>query len=332
MRMNESLQSAFPFPKAKGHVSRLPVIAIFSFILVFGLTAKPQNPPVATPSQQPTVTLQINVLDDEDRAVTDLRPEDIEVFDGGIPETISLFSRDARPLLYGLVIDGTGSLKPQFRSVLGAAGQVVAANRAEDQTFIIKFVSSENITTLQELTSDKNALTNTLIGVKPEPGQTALIDGLYLAVKYAMKYQETAGKQAIALVLVSDGEDRASYYRDADLFKLLGKSDLQVFTIGLVGKLDDKRSFVRRSPRQAATDFLAKLARETHGRAFMLQSESELPDAVQKLIQLLHVRYLVEYRPTRDPEKLRRDVDVKVGTPEHKNWKVMARQISAGKK
>lgn len=331
--MNEPLRSTYGFPKVNGRVSRLlSLIVIFSFILVFSLTAKPQNQTAPTPVQQQTVKLQINVVDGDGRAVTDLRAEDIEILDGGNPETISLFARDARPLLYGLVIDGTGSLKPQFRSVLAAAGQVVAANQAEDQTFIIKFVSSENIITLQELTSDKNALTNALIGLKPELGQTALIDGLYLAAQYVMKTQESADKKALALVLVSDGEERASYYKDSDLFKLLGKVNLQVFTIGLVGELNDGHGLARKSPRQSATDFLAKLARETHGRAFMLQSASELPDAVEKLIQMLHVRYLVEYRPTRNPEKLRRDVDVKVGPAEHKKWKVIAKQIYAGKK
>jgi VWFA-related protein len=331
--MNEPLRSTQAIPQTKRRVSgRLCLVAIFSFILVFCLTAKPQNQPVPTPVQEPTVRLQINVVDGDGRAVTDLRAEDIQILDGGVPETISLFSRDARPLLYGLVIDGTGSLEPQFRSVLGAAGQIVAANQAEDQTFIIKFVSSENITTLQELTSDKNALTNALIGIKPELGQTALIDGLYLAAQYVMKTQESAVNRAPAIVLVSDGEERASYYRESDLFKLLGKTNLQIFTIGLVGELKDGRGLVRKSPRQSATDLITKLARETQGRAFMLQSASELPDAVEKLIQMLHVRYLVEYRPTRNPEKLRRDVDVKLAAPEHKNWKATAKQISAAKK
>ena len=331
--MNEPLRSTWAIPQTKRRVGRcLCLIAIFSFLLVFCLTAKSQNQPAPTPQQQQTVKLQINVVDGDGRAVTDLRAEDIAIFDGGIPETISLFSRDARPLLYGLVIDGTGSLKPQFRSVLGAAGQIVAANQAEDQTFVIKFVSSENIVTLQELTSDKNALMNALIGIKPELGQTALIDALYLAAQYVMKAPESADKRALALVLVSDGEERASYYKDSDLFKLLGKVNLQIFTIGLVGELKDDRGLARKSPRQSAINLLTKLARETHGRAFVLGSAGELPDAVEKLIQMLHVRYLVEYRPTRNPEKLRRDVDVMLTAPEHKTWKATAKQISAANK
>ncbi len=106
------------------------------------------------------------------------------------------------------------------------------------------------------------------------------------------------------------------------------KTDLQVFVIGLVGKLNNQGGLIRKSPRQTAVDFLTKLAKETGGRAFLLKAPKELPDAIDQLTQSVHTQYVIGYRPTNSPERASRKVEVKVvASPEHEKWIVINRHV-----
>lgn len=290
-------------------------------------SAQAQSQAGASP-QQALVTVNVTVTDSSGHSVTDLRKEDLQLFDEGNLETISHFSKEDLPVTYGLVIDASGSLKPQFRSILEVAQQIVAANRPIDETFIVSFVASNNIRTLQDLTSDKETLKRSLSDLKIEMGQTALIDALYVAAKYAMEHRKAGDKRHLALVLISDGEDRASYYREKQLFELLRKSSLQVFIVGLIGELDEGRTLVRKSPRQAAADFITRLAQETGGHAFILNSAKEMSGVVGQLTERLRTRYVIGYTPTAKPDKTKRNVRVKlIKSPDSEKWRVSVGQV-----
>lgn len=278
--------------------------------------------------QQPLITVNVTVNDSSGRSITDLRKEDLQLFDEGNLETISHFSKEDLPITYGLVIDASGSLKPHFRPLLEASQQIIAANRPNDETFIVRFISSDNIRPLQELTSDKDMLKRALNDLKIGMGQTALIDALYLAAQYAMANRKADDKRHFALVLISDGEDRASYYRENQLFELLKKSDLQVFIVGLIGELEEGRGLIRKSPRQTATDFINKLAQETGGQAFVLNSTKEISEVVVHLTEMLRTRYVIGYTPTTKLDKVKRKVQVKlIKSPESKKWRVSVGKV-----
>jgi len=303
-------------------------------VLVLGglsicLAAQTQGPPGST--APPLVKFDIIVTDGAGYAVPNLRKEDVQLSDDGYVETIELFAKAERPLTYGLVIDGSNSLNTQFEDVLNAAKQIIAANNDQEETFIIKFVTSDNIRTIQELTSDKSALTNSLNRLKLEMGQTALIDGVYLATEHALKVSKDG--QSVRLIVISDGEDRASYYTESALFALLAKSNVQVFPVGIIGHLDDDGGMIRLSVRARATALLEKLARETGGRAFILESKKDLPAATEQLINNLHLRYAIGYRPTKNPDKASRKIKVKlVTTPDNKKWTVISPRVVGTRK
>ncbi|MDX6500857.1 MAG: Ca-activated chloride channel [Blastocatellia bacterium] len=295
--------------------------------LAISLVYVPAQNQGAFAQSAPLVKINVIITDRAGHSIDGVRKEDLQLFDDGQPETISYFSQEA-PVTYGLVIDGSGSLKTQFLDILDTAKRVVATNQSNDETFIIKFVSSDNVRTIQELTSDKDVLTRALSSLKVEMGQTALIDGLYLASQYAIDHRNADGNHRMAIVLISDGEDRASYYTESDLFKLLRKTDLQVFVIGLMGKLESQGGLIRKSPRQAAVEFLTKLTKETGGRAFLIASQKDLAGAIDQLTQSVHTQYVIGYRPTNNPEKVSRKVEVKVvASPEHEKWIVINRQV-----
>jgi Ca-activated chloride channel family protein len=285
------------------------------------------------PSEQPAPPLTkfgVVVIDGKGHSVSGLRKEDLQLFDDGAAETITSFSKEELPLMYGLVIDGSGSLESQFATVIETAKQMIGSNRTSDETFIVKFVDRDGLEMLRGVTSDKTSLASSLSGLKTRPGQTALIDALYVAADYATKH--AAKDRRSALVLISDGEDRASYYKEEDLFKLLDKSRLQVFAIGLVSKLDDDRGFIRKSPRQTATNFLVRLTQKTGGRLFLVKSPNEISETVSQITTNLRTEYVISYQPTKRADKVARRISVKlVGSPDHENWTVITHQLLTAK-
>ena len=97
---------------------------------------------------------------------------------------------------------------------------IINSNKKGDETFLERFISSDKIETIQDFTASKDALMDGLDTLYIEGGQTAVIDGVYLAAEHVADYKKGGDddRRRRALIVVTDGEDRASYYhRDATL-------------------------------------------------------------------------------------------------------------------
>ena len=105
-------------------------------------------------------------------------------------------------------------------------------------------------------------------------------------------------KRRRALILVTDGEDRSSYYKQAELFEFLRENDVQIYVIGFVNELDSDSGFIRKSSKDKAVSLLNKLATETGGRAFYPTSLTELPGIADEITRDLRTQYVVSYSPT----------------------------------
>ncbi|MBC7930316.1 MAG: VWA domain-containing protein [Rubrivivax sp.] len=275
---------------------------------------------VATPeklssSEKPIVRVNVMVTDAKGRTVADVKREDLRVYEDGVEQPIAYFSKEEQPVTYGLVVDNSGSLREQMAYVVASAKLVVNSNTPEDETFVVRFISSDNINVTQDFTSDKTSLFKALDSMYVQRGQTAVIDAVYLAVNHMVKNGKTAdGKpRRRVLVLISDGEDRASYYKAEDLFKLLKGSDIQIFCVGLTAALDKERGFISKSKRDRASDFLKRLASETGGRIFFAEKVGELEEAIGEVLGNLHMQYVVGYDPPANAGgKTKHKIEVKV--------------------
>jgi VWFA-related protein len=172
------------------------------------------------------VILHVRVTDTSDKAVLDVDKSSFQVTEDGVPQKIELFINNEVPLSYGLVIDASGSLHSQFQQVLDAAHRIVDSNKPADQTFVIRFVSSAIQEVMQEPTSDKVALFKALDDFYIEGGQSAVVDAVYLSAQKlaGLKYNDAELRRKV-LILVTDGDDRSSFYKQEQLFQLLGSND-----------------------------------------------------------------------------------------------------------
>ncbi len=278
---------------------------------------EPPPPPVLKPKPTPTppeefgegeivrvdtelVTLNVRVIDRNNRPIDNLRESDLHVYEDGVAQPIEFFTREEVPISYGLAVDTSGSLRSQLLSVIDAGKTIISSNRQGDETFLVRFISSDKIETVQDFTANKDLLLDGLESLYVEGGQTAVIDAVYLTAERIADYKkgDDNDRRRRALIVVTDGEDRASFYKQEQLFALLREADVQIYVIGFVNELDKEGGFIRKSPRERSVNLINKLATETGGRAFFPQSLSELPQIASEIVRDLRTQYVLAYSPT----------------------------------
>ncbi len=247
------------------------------------------------------VNLDVRVVDRANRPIVDLSQADFEVREDGIVQPIRFFSKSEVPTNYMLVIDNSGSLRLQLEKVIEASKMIVKTNRPQDKTGVIRFVSRQDIELKQDFTSDREDIYYALDNMFIDGGSTAIVDAVYLATervdKYAMAENRTYRKRK-AIILVSDGEDRKSYYNMDSLFKRLRESEVQIFTVGFIDDLDSERGFVRKSEKEKAREFMSNLAVKTGGKAYFPKSVAELPRIANDIANEMRTQYSIGYEPT----------------------------------
>src|SRR5215217_406916 len=182
------------------------------------------------------VVLHVRVTDAGGKAVRDVPREAFQVTEDGVSQKIELFMNEEIPLSYALAIDSSGTMRSHFDAIVQASKNIVNANTETDETFLVRFISSDKIETLQEFTSDKRILLNRLDGLYIEGGPTAVLDAIYLSAEHLAKRKPDQLRRKV-LIIVTDGDDRASYYTKDKLFRLLASTDTQIFTIGFMTDL-----------------------------------------------------------------------------------------------
>jgi Ca-activated chloride channel family protein len=263
-------------------------------LLIFTVTALPQETSkTAQGSAQPSmVLLNVRITDEAGHPVSDARQEDVRVIEDNVVQTIAFFSKEEVPLSYGLLIDSSASMRTQLDKIIEAGRIIVNSNIPGDETFLIRFISSDKIESVLDFTSSKAALSSGLDSLYVEGGQTAVIDAVYVAIEHLVKSRQSGdGNRRRALVLMTDGEDRGSQYRRAQLAELLHKEDIQIFVVGLVHQVE------RVNARDKAIELLNFLAQETGGRAFFPKSTSELRGIAEEITRDLRTQYLIGYVP-----------------------------------
>lgn len=248
------------------------------------------------------VNVNVRVVDRNNRPISDVKEGEFSLFEDGVQQQIGFFSKEEVPISYGIAVDNSGSLRSQLLTVIDASKTLIGNNRPGDETFIVRFTGQDNIQLLQDFTSNKKDLIDTMEEqMLVEPGQTAIIDAVYLSVERLGQYRKSDDpndRRRRALILVTDGEDRDSYHNEKDLFNLLRETDVQIYVIGFVEELSKEGGFVKKSPQEKAVRLLDDLSKQTGGRVFYPKSLDELPGIAGDITRDLRTQYVLGYYPS----------------------------------
>lgn len=299
-------------------VSVLIILGI-AFLLQTGTSAFAQANPTPSPTPKPTpnvlnddtiekvdtelVNISVRVIDRAGRPVNKLSESDFKIYEDNVLQQIEFFSRSELPTNYAIVVDNSGSLRSQLEKVIEAGKILVSANGPNDETQLIRFVGKDKISIEQDFTSNKTDLNDSLDNLFIEGGQTAITDAVYLAVENVEEYEKSSkavDRKRRAIILVTDGEDRDSFYTEKQLFDLLKESETQIYVIGFVSELSNEGSLIRKSAQGKAKAYLERMATETGGKAYFPASVNELAGIAKDIGAELRTQFSIGYVPTND--------------------------------
>ncbi len=219
--------------------------------------------------------------------VTDLHKEDFRVFEDGVEQPITNFSRDDAPLSIGLLFDISGSMRNKIKKATEAAAAFFKTSNPQDEFFLIEFSDRPKLTV--PFTSDPDEVYDRIAHAKPF-GRTSLLDAIHMAMG-EMKHAQNTRK---ALVIVSDGGDNRSRHTEREIKNAMLESDLQVYAMGIFDPLDTAKHSIEE---QNGPKLLEELADQSGGREYPVSSLDDLPSISARIGDQLRNEYLLGYTP-----------------------------------
>ena len=244
------------------------------------------------------VLLNVTVTDSAGHLVTGLTQENFQVYEDGVLQTVTNFSKDPLPIALSILLDSSTSMDRKLPVAQEAATGFSRRLTPKDVAQIIDFDSQAQI--LQAFTNDKVALEQAIRRTQAG-GSTSLFNALYTALSElkSVRTQTTGEVRRQAIVALSDGEDTTSLVTFDDVLDLAKRSETSVYAIGLREKGDPSMS-----GKWNEADYVLKtLAHETGGRPFFVDDISQLPAIYSQIADELSNQYSVGYvskNPKRD--------------------------------
>jgi Ca-activated chloride channel family protein len=273
--------------------------------------APPSNPAPAAPAPQPPaqpgpqrpsfrsgidiVSLNVSVIDATRNFVTDLNREDFVVFEDGMKQDLTFFTKAQLPIAMSLLIDTSASMEDKLPIAQEAAIGFARRMRPDDMAQVIDFDSRVSI--LQQFTADKAQLENAIRQTVPN-GSTSLHNAIYISLKELKKVRAKSTEEIRrqAIVVLSDGEDTSSLVPFEEVLELAKRSEVVIYTIAIRGRDFGTRGF------NEAEFVLRQFAQETGGRAFFPAAAAELPNIYSQIADELAAQYALAYS-SRNPKR-----------------------------
>ncbi|HYL05981.1 MAG TPA: VWA domain-containing protein [Thermoanaerobaculia bacterium] len=232
------------------------------------------------------VELYAAVFDRGGRPVGGLGEGDFKVLDGGEAQTLLRCERVRDlPLHLLLAIDTSASMAPTLPQVQKAALAFLQRTLTpKDRAALLTFNDSPVLRT--PFTNDLETLAGALAGLNAERG-TALFDSLV----YGLSYMKGAQHGQSAVILFTDGGDHLSKLSFDEALAFARRAGAAIYAIGAhISRLDLQ-----------IRGHLSKLAEETGGRSFFIESAGELDGVYAAIEDELRSRYLLAYQPKTPP-------------------------------
>jgi Ca-activated chloride channel homolog len=242
------------------------------------------------------VSLNVTVTDGTGKYVTDLNQEDFDVYEDGVRQNLTFFSRTQQPISLALLLDTSASMEEKMPIAQEAAIGFAHQLHKEDQAEIIDFDSQVRI--LAPFTGDGAALEKAIRATTAN-GSTSLYNAIYISLKELRKTkaESTSDIRRQAIVLLSDGDDTSSLIEFDEVLDLAKRSETAIYAIGL------RQGEVGRREFKEAEFVLRQLSQETGGRVFFPTDARELPKIYQTIWEELSSQYSIGYtsgNPERD--------------------------------
>lgn len=232
------------------------------------------------------VVLPVTVEDRDGGLVADLPQDRFVVYDDGRKQDVQFFSDKNAPVSVAWVIDSSYSMMPRIRHVAAATLRFASLSQADDELFIVHFNDfPQHLFESRGVEAANTAeLARGLAEIIPD-GRTALYDALLAGID---RLEKTARARK-AMIVVSDGDDTASYAKLDDVLDRARRTDITIYTIGFSG---DLIGWENSNP-----GVLKTLANASGGKRFMASSTGPLLQAAERIAREIRSSYTLSFTP-----------------------------------
>ena len=253
------------------------------------------------------VTVTVAVTDAEGRLVIDLAQDEFEVFEDGLPQPVTQFTRERVPVSLAVLLDVSDSM---------VGMRLTDARQALDR-FLFELLSREDEyalvvfnhqpTVASTWTDNPSRVTPALDALRGWGG-TAIYDAVHATLPLLDKRHRQRG----AAVVISDGADTASDIQLRELRSRMLRTDAFVYAIGI--DRDDPRAMRTRINPYS----LRQITDDTGGYTEVVKDSSELGPATARIADELNKQYTLGYTPSRAPDNQFHGIRVRVKRPAHR--------------
>lgn len=250
--------------------------------------------------------VNVSVTDPHNRMVTGLESDNFRIFENDVEQEIQYFSSEDVPISIGVIFDLSGSMANKVGKSKEAALQFFKTANPQDEFLLVSFNERAELTST--FTNSVEDLQSSMLSLSAK-GRTALLDAIYLG----LSEMRSARNAKRALLIISDGGDNHSRYRENDIKRLAREADTQLYAVGIFDPLE----YRSRTPEELnGPSLLSEVTELTGGRVFDVQNVNELPDIATKIGAELRNQYILGYRPSNKSHDARwRKVKVKLRAP-----------------
>jgi Ca-activated chloride channel family protein len=262
------------------------------------------------------VLLDVTVLDKSHRAINGLDLNTFRIYEDKAPQRIEYFSCEDAPISIGFVIDTSGSMRYRLPIVTEAARSMLGLARTGDEFFVVQFKETAQL--VEEFTTDTSEIHEALNQLLASQG-TALLDAIYVSSDYLFKEAKNRRK---VLIVISDGDERDSFYKAEQLLAHLREQDIKLYIMGFPNESGYKTKEPYTPPETRAVKLINQLAEESGGRAFFPYFLYDIPAAIEQISEDIHSQYTIGYFSTNEKRdgKWRR-IQVKLEEKRNKDLK-----------
>jgi Ca-activated chloride channel family protein len=287
---------------------RRALVALLAAGLATEAPARAQTPPAQAPTDQKPLTLEVDinvvsvtavVFDKAGKFVHGLGPNDVELFEDGVPQEVSLFreasgkGEEEIPLSVVLVLDTSGSMKENIDFLKEAAINFVYKLEDVDTALVVQF--NDTVKGSADFTGDFDRLERFVGGLQAWGGTS-----LYDATQYALqRIKDQPGRKAI--VIFTDGADTTSQTDERTVTEMARAIEATVYGIGFKSSMGP-----------SASGFLKRISADTGGQYFSPDKVSELIKTFAEIANELKNHYLLAYTPKRAPDNTFRKIELRV--------------------
>jgi VWFA-related protein len=234
------------------------------------------------------VLLDATVKTKAGRIMGDLKKDDFEVREDGVPQKLEIFGRDELPLEVALVLDLSDSIGPFMGPLREAATTALGALKLEDQVALFTFATEAELRV--PFTSDKSKIAEQFGSFKVG-GATNINDGIFVAAKYLLS-APPKGRRVIILISDDVGTD-AGGQGTHDIVTEAIASDAVLYNLKIPGY--NLASTLFMASMVPGLVNIRKVMDQTGGEIFDVKDVANLDAEFRALIERIKTRYTLGY-------------------------------------